>query len=118
MIETKLFNGYTYRAVTHGLKLSGMIPTRLRKIGFTRAKGKPVFFYHGIGIGGIYVTITEDHVIVQVRGDMSKTLCFTDTAAVMRYIHSLLEIDSRVRLMWTRKIQSSEKPRGGSKNGS
>jgi len=66
-MSESLYAAHYSKRGAKGWQLNGRVATYCRARGYIRARRRPVFWRHTVGIGGAYVFIEEDHVRVQVK---------------------------------------------------
>ena len=102
MNETEYFGGTHISERKHASRqnpggfnhMRGMIPTLCRNHGYKREKGKPIFWRHWLGVGGVYVFINDDHIRLRVK-DLGLDCTFKDQIAFRRMIE-LIDIFERI----------------------
>ena len=84
--------------------MHGMMARLLRRCGFVREKGKPIFVKHTIGLGGVYVKIFEDGSCELTVRDAKTTATFTNASKLKKVIGQLNVVDVIETARWRQRI--------------
>lgn len=94
-------------------KMNGMMPKLLRKHGFFREKGKPVYVRHTIGLGGIYVEILPKGSRLTVP-EFNIVSTFSIVSKLQSAIERLNVIDETESFRWREQVSQFNEEEIGS----
>ena len=77
----------------------------LKKHGFYKEKGKPIFTRHTLGNGGIYVTKINDGYLINIR-DIYTQIKVSNASGLRRVIECCNRVNESESIVWKHQVNS------------